>query len=257
MVAGTVAAVALGAVLGFVGGATRPPIGRIRRLAAGPVSSSDVRQRHDPRRSIHARRAVDHLRRRVERSAAEIVHGPDRQPRIRSAVVARRAVVVGLENGRTGDLTRSHVQGWMGEGTLARSSLLGSAPRVMADMSAKRNGRPTAAIWRWCDVATVSSDWNFRSGQSCIRPSGYISDIRFSPSGDRIAFADHPVYADDAGAIAIIDRGPSHRFVGWWLDFRSGLAWSRDGSEIWFGGAKGVAATEGHPCGDADGLRVR
>ena len=63
--------------------------------------------------------------------------------------------------------------------------------------------------------------------------SGFISHIRFSPSGDRIAFADHPVYADDAGAVAMVDlEGRRTVLAEGWISLH-GLAWTRDGSEIW------------------------
>lgn len=69
--------------------------------------------------------------------------------------------------------------------------------------------------------------------------SGFISHIRFPPSGDRIAFADHPVYTDDAGAVAMVDL-EGHRTVlsEGWISVH-GLAWTSDGSEVWFGGTKG------------------
>jgi eukaryotic-like serine/threonine-protein kinase len=83
----------------------------------------------------------------------------------------------------------------------------------------------------------------FPLGKVLYQTSGYISDIRFSPSGDRIAFADHPVYSDDAGAVAMVDRdGHRTALSDSWISIH-GIAWTRDGSEIWFGGTKGAAVS--------------
>jgi hypothetical protein len=80
-------------------------------------------------------------------------------------------------------------------------------------------------------------------GKVLYQTSGFISHIRFSPSGDRIGFADHPVFADDAGAVSMVDL-EGHRTVlaEGWISIH-GLAWARDGSEIWFGGTKGSAVS--------------
>ena len=129
----------------------------------------------------------------------------------------------------------------MGEGTLARSSLLGTAPRVMAEHVREAEWTPDGS-----DLAVVRrvdgfERLEFPLGKVLYQTSGFISDIRFSPSGDRIAFADHPLYSDDAGLIAVVDRD-GHRTAlsddGW--TSLHGLAWTRDGSEIWFGGTRGV-----------------
>jgi eukaryotic-like serine/threonine-protein kinase len=67
--------------------------------------------------------------------------------------------------------------------------------------------------------------------------SGYISNIRFSPAGDRIAFADHPFFADDAGGVSIVDRQGTRRVLSERHNSVRGLAWSPDGREVWFSAA--------------------
>src|SRR5262249_39718033 len=60
------------------------------------------------------------------------------------------------------------------------------------------------------------------------------SHIRVSPQGDRIAFADHPLWADDAGSVAVVDlAGRKTTLTGAWISLR-GLAWTPSGTEIWF-----------------------
>ena len=151
-----------------------------------------------------------------------------------------------LSVSRTGELalSLSHTfEGWMGDGTLARSSLLGTAPRVMAEHVREAEWAPDGG-----DLAVVRRVGGFERlefplGKVLYQSSGYISDIRFSPSGDRLAFADHPVYSDDAGAVAIVDRnGQRTTLSDGWISIH-GIAWTKDGSEVWFGGTKGAAVS--------------
>jgi serine/threonine protein kinase len=151
-----------------------------------------------------------------------------------------------LSISKTGELAISlgHTyDGWVGEGTLARTSLLGSAPRVMVEHVREADWNPDGS-----DLAVVRRMAGFERleypvGKVLYQTSGFISHIRFSPTGDRIAFADHPVYADDAGAVAMVDLD-GHRTVlsDAWISVH-GVAWTRDGSEIWFGGTKGSAVS--------------
>jgi serine/threonine protein kinase len=114
-----------------------------------------------------------------------------------------------LSVSRSGELAISlgHTfEGWMGEGTLARSSLLGSAPRVVAEHVREADWAPDGSDLAVVRRADGFERLEFPLGKVLYQTSGYISDIRFSPSGDRIAFADHPVYSDDAGAVAVVDN---------------------------------------------------
>jgi len=133
--------------------------------------------------------------------------------------------------------------GWVGEGTLARTSMLGSAPRVMVEHVREADWNPDGS-----DLAIVRRVAGFERleypvGRVLYQTSGFISHIRFSPTGDRIAFADHPVFADDAGAVAMIDlEGQRTVLSEGWISVH-GLAWTGDGTEIWFGGTKGSAVS--------------
>ena len=151
-----------------------------------------------------------------------------------------------LSISKTGELALSlnHTyEGWMGEGTLARSSALGSAPRVMVEHVREAEWTPDGS-----DLAVVRRVEGLERlelplGKVLYQTSGYISDIRFSPSGDRIAFADHPVYADDAGTVTVMDRD-GHRTVlseGW--TSIQGIAWTRDGGTLLFGASQGRGGT--------------
>jgi Tol biopolymer transport system component len=64
--------------------------------------------------------------------------------------------------------------------------------------------------------------------------SGYLDYTRISPSGKEVAFLEHPVYGDDRGWVSIVDEAGNHRQLTREFATAEGLAWSRDGKEVWF-----------------------
>lgn len=118
-------------------------------------------------------------------------------------------------------------------GILARAPLAGGSPREIledvawADWDAKGE---LAVVHR----AEGRDRIEYPIGHVLYETSGWISHIRLSPSGDRIAFLDHPGLWDDRGSVTVVNPG-GHLSVlssGW--DSAAGLAWGRDGKEIWF-----------------------
>ena len=79
----------------------------------------------------------------------------------------------------------------------------------------------------------------FPPGKVLYETSGFVSHIRFSPKGHLIAFADHPLFADDIGSLSVVDLGGRRTVLT--KEHRAalrGLAWSPAGDEIWFTAAK-------------------
>ena len=130
-------------------------------------------------------------------------------------------------------------EGWMGMGTLARTSMLGSAPRALLENIREAEWSPDGAELAIVRRVGGLEQLEFPAGHVLYKSSGFISDIRFSPDGTRIAFTDHPLFADDAGAVSMVDRAGQRTVL--WDGFISvrGLAWSADGTEIWFTGTSG------------------
>jgi hypothetical protein len=239
---GGMAAVALGALLGFAGARfiSRPP------AASGPPPQAQFRQLTFDKGTIRDGRFTP--------DGQSIVYGAAWNGQPLKLFLVRsdspESAPLSLPDARllavskTGELAISlgHTfEGWMGEGTLARSSLLGSAPRIVAEHVREADWTPDGGDLAVVRRAEGFERLEFPLGTVLYQTSGYISDIRFSPSGDRIAFADHPVYSDDAGTVAVVDKA-GHRsgLSSGWTSIH-GLAWTGDGSEIWFGATRGVA----------------
>ena len=75
-------------------------------------------------------------------------------------------------------------------------------------------------------------------GKVLYETAGWISHPRVSPKGDEVAFLDHPAQGDDAGTAMIVDRSGKRVVISGLFVSAQGLAWSPDGSEVWFTGAK-------------------
>ena len=119
-------------------------------------------------------------------------------------------------------------------GTLARTPLVGDTPREMlenveaADWASDGN---QIAVIRRHDDGLSSVEWP--AGHVVYSARNWISNLRISSNGQFLAFADHPVGGDD-GSLVVLDRSAKQKLsVPGWASIQ-GVAWSPDGSEVWF-----------------------
>ena len=131
---------------------------------------------------------------------------------------------------------------WNGyQGTLARAPMAGGAPRevlegvVAADWSP--DGKDLAVVHIVGDryrleypIGTVLYDPD---------PPGWISALKISATGDRIAFLEHPVANDKRGGISVVDRRGRKRTLASDLFALDGVGWSPNENEVWFGASSG------------------
>ena len=125
-------------------------------------------------------------------------------------------------------------------GMLADAPLAGGSPReILADV-------------RWADwdssgqlavVHSVSghSRLEYPIGKVLYQSGGWISNVRFSPQFDKIAFMDHPAVWDNRGTVCVVDFSGNVRTLSPEWESEQGVAWRPDGREIWF-----TAAREGN-----------
>jgi serine/threonine protein kinase/Tol biopolymer transport system component len=119
-------------------------------------------------------------------------------------------------------------------GTLARMPLAGGAPREILDQVNWADWSPDGS-----NLAIVRAQGGFTQleypiGKVLYKTPGWIGDPRISPKGDRIAFLDHPIPQDDGGTVDVIDLNGTVKKLTDTFISAEGLAWSPDGSEIWF-----------------------
>jgi DNA-binding winged helix-turn-helix (wHTH) protein/Tol biopolymer transport system component len=126
-----------------------------------------------------------------------------------------------------------------GEATLLETvSLDGSAPRIVSEDTTQVDWGPNGAL---CVVRAAGSRYvvEYPAGHKLYESSNWIDDVRVSPNGGQVAFAEHPVPRDDAGQVVVADAGSGHSKVlsaGW--ESLDGLAWHPSGKEVWFTAAQ-------------------
>ena len=119
-----------------------------------------------------------------------------------------------------------------GRGTLARVPAIGGTPREIALDVEYADWLPDGEHLAVAVYRNERSRLEFPVGTVVFESSGFISHPRVSPSGDRVAFIDHPLSLDSAGEVLVIDR--KGRVERWGHHFSDalGLAWWPDGREL-------------------------
>ncbi len=119
-------------------------------------------------------------------------------------------------------------------GTLARMPLDGGAPREVQEGVRQADWSPDGSQLAILREVGGKDRLEYPIGKVLREVSGYMSDVRVSPRGDRIAYFEHPRKWDDRGSVNIVDLAGNNTVVseGYWSE--RGLAWSPDGEEILF-----------------------
>src|SRR5438552_17061437 len=117
-------------------------------------------------------------------------------------------------------------------GELSRVRMNGGAPSPVERnvMSADWSADGRLAIVRAIDGV---NQLEFPVGSVIHKTSGWISCVRVSPRGDRIAFIEHPVRHDNRGTVKLVDTTRTVRSLSVeWAD-AGGIAWRPSEDEIW------------------------
>jgi predicted Ser/Thr protein kinase len=119
-------------------------------------------------------------------------------------------------------------------GTLARMPLDGGAPREIQEGVRQADWSPDGSQLAIIREVGGKDRLEYPIGKVLREVSGYMSDVRVSPQGDRIVYFEHPRKWDDRGSVNIVDLA-GNNFVlseGYWSE--RGLAWSPNGEEVLF-----------------------
>jgi Tol biopolymer transport system component len=140
--------------------------------------------------------------------------------------------------------------GFMGEGTLARAPLLGGGARPVLENVREADWAPDGSGLAVVRRVNGRERLEFPIGTVLYQTTGWVSHIRFSPGGDRIAFADHPIWGDDVGWVSVVDlAGHKTELTPFSGQSVRGLAWSPSGEEVWYttqeaGGVNAIRAVD-------------
>ncbi|HSP94123.1 MAG TPA: protein kinase [Thermoanaerobaculia bacterium] len=119
-------------------------------------------------------------------------------------------------------------------GTLARMALGGGAPREVVENVREADWSPDGSSIAIIREVDGKDRLEFPIGKVLYQTGGYVSDLRVSPRGDRIAFFDHPIRYDDRGTLAVVDRAGKKTVLSGDYGAEEGLAWAPGGEEVLF-----------------------
>jgi eukaryotic-like serine/threonine-protein kinase len=127
-------------------------------------------------------------------------------------------------------------------GTMARVALAGGAPREVLDNVMWADWAPDGQSLAVIRAGTPAlTHLEYPIGNVIYEPQGWVSHVRFSPSGDFLAVADH-VQGGDDGRIVILDAKGNPKAHSSFYSSVEGLAWSPNGKEVWFSAVPGGSA---------------
>jgi len=131
--------------------------------------------------------------------------------------------------------------GWEGIGTLARVPLAGGAPRELAENVQDADWSPDGKELAIVNHSGARARLEYPIGNVVAESSGWISHVRLSPDGKRVAFYDHAERGENAGRVVIVELATKRRTEGPFSGGTSNLVWSRSGELIGSRGASAVA----------------
>jgi hypothetical protein len=118
-------------------------------------------------------------------------------------------------------------------GILARTETAGGTPRELVENAEFADWGPSGELAVVRNVGAAST-LESPVGKVLFQTNGWISNPRFSPRGDRIAFLHHPLFYDDMGEPRVVDLAGQGKALGPAWPRVLGLAWAPDGSEVLF-----------------------
>src|SRR5688572_5988075 len=128
------------------------------------------------------------------------------------------------------------------QGTLSRMSIEGS-PRPTMEGVREADWSPDGSTLAIVHDMGSSDRLEYPIGKVLYETTGYVSDLRVSPDGTRVAFLDHQQRWDDRGWVKVVDTNRNVTTLAGEFWGAEGLAWTRDGTMVYFA-ANNRSATE-------------
>ena len=146
------------------------------------------------------------------------------------------AMLAGIS--RSGELALMIPGGPNGERSLMRVPMNGGAPLPLDRGIWSADWAPDSSRMAVIRYGPRPEAIEYPRGKRLYEAAGWLSDVRVSPSGNEVAFIEHPVMGDDGGNIMVIDaKGASRMLSAGWAS-AAGLAWAPTGREVWFTAAR-------------------
>jgi eukaryotic-like serine/threonine-protein kinase len=148
-------------------------------------------------------------------------------PNICLLSVSRTGEIVALLHPNTSPTGMIH-------GTLVRVSPNGAAARPVLEDVTAADWSPDGSEFAIARVVGGKQHLEFPPGTKLYETAGWISDLRFSPTGDRLAFIEFDETIAQRGRVVVLDFKTHTKIVSSQPTDLWGLVWSTDGREVWF-----------------------
>jgi eukaryotic-like serine/threonine-protein kinase len=125
-------------------------------------------------------------------------------------------------------------------GTLATVSMGGGAPREIMDDVSEADWSPDGKEMAVMIGNAFHGDTRieYPVGKVLVPTTAHwMSGMRVSPDGKRIALFMHPQNDDDRGDVLVVDRDGKQTTISSGWESLEGLAWAPSGQEVWFSSA--------------------
>ena len=102
-------------------------------------------------------------------------------------------------------LNSRQIRSYIHVGTLSRVPLSGGGPREIMNNVQWADWSPDGKSLAVVRDAGGRNRLEYPVGKVLYETGGWISHPRISPSGDQVAFLDHPLEGDDGGSVAVVN----------------------------------------------------
>jgi serine/threonine protein kinase len=130
-------------------------------------------------------------------------------------------------------LGRHFIGGWVTNGTLARVPSFGGAPRELVDDVHDADWTPDGSALAVIRIERDLFVIEMPLGTRIYESPEWLSNVRVSPKGDRLAFIQHDRWGDDSGRIIIIGVSGERLVESIGYHSIAGIAWTPSGDEVW------------------------
>jgi serine/threonine protein kinase/Tol biopolymer transport system component len=119
-------------------------------------------------------------------------------------------------------------------GTLVRVSPNGGAARPVLEDVTSADWSPDGLEFAIARMVGGKQQLEFPAGTKLYETAGWISDLRFSPTGDRLAFIEFGETIAQSGKVVVLDLKTHATIVSSRPTELWGLVWAPDGRQVWF-----------------------
>jgi serine/threonine protein kinase len=168
----------------------------------------------------------------------EIFTTSEQSPESRSLDIKDAEVLAISSTGQLAIKQHPHEAGYYGRpGVLAIVPLSGGSPRALLEDVESADWSPDGSQMAVVQYAGGEFSVQYPIGKKLFTASWWLSHLRISPSGERLAFENHPFGGDEGSVMVVEKSGKVRELCSGFLTLQ-GLAWSPDEREIWFTGTR-------------------